>query len=145
MAYVDLDIKGGLKAQRNLVDDLIIFALNELKLTRMNLEIKVKLCNPSNVDGFCMWEDDNVKPRQFTIEARKDQNYEDFCTTILHEMVHVKQYARGELKERYKAGHKQLWKNRDYTEADYLDQPWEKEAYKMQEILFKKFVKVNGA
>ena len=145
MAYIDLNIKGGLKAERKEAEELIFFALKALKLTRMNLEINVKICNPRNADGFCSWEDNNLKPREFSIEVRRDQSYDDFCTTVLHEMVHVKQYARGELKERYKAGHKQLWKNRDYTEADYFDQPWEKEAYRMQEVLFKKYLKQKGA
>jgi hypothetical protein len=53
-------------------------------------------------------------------------------------MVHVKQYAKGELKERYKYGHKQLWKGKDHSDTDYWDQPWEKEAYKLQDEMYAK-------
>lgn len=141
MAYIYLNITGGKKSQRSLADALVFFAVNTLKLDRMNLDINLKLGNPKAVDGWCIYEDSNVRPREFSIEVKKDQTYDDFCTTILHEMVHVKQYAKGELKERYKTGHKQYWKDKDYTEASYLDQPWEKEAYKLQETLFELFEK----
>ena len=50
---------------------------------------------------------------------------------ICHEMVHVKQGVRGELTN--KLGF-QYWKGRK-CEKDYWEQPWEKEAYRLQDKL----------
>ena len=106
-----------------------------------NLEINIHLKKvEKGYDGFCTWADDNIKPREFDIEVSKYLKGEDFDTCILHEMVHVKQYAKNELRERYRGGHHQYWKRRKYiNELVYMAQPWEKEAYKMQEVLLEKF------
>jgi len=54
-------------------------------------------------------------------------------------MVHVKQMARGELKEVYHGGHRHVWKGKT-VDKNYKDQPWEKEAYRMQDKLFKEYM-----
>ena len=59
-------------------------------------------------------------------------------------MVHVKQFARGETKDINMFTKR--WQGTDYLSAyttvdEYMDLPWEKEAYKLQEILLKKFKK----
>ena len=57
---------------------------------------------------------------------------------LAHELVHAKQFIKGEL-------HPTLnkWKKykKDYTKTPYLKQPWEKEAYKLEEELFNKYWK----
>ena len=37
-------------------------------------------------------------------------------------------------------GKKRLWKNIDYTEVCYENQPWEIEASNMEKILFKEYL-----
>ena len=57
-------------------------------------------------------------------------------------MVHVIQWVKGLLKDRVypkKLGYRQLWKNKDYTNASYSKRPWEKQAHGMERKLFKKF------
>jgi hypothetical protein len=51
-------------------------------------------------------------------------------TTLAHEMVHVKQFARGQVKTEFtKRGHvRTFWMGRP-VKAEYLDRPWEIEAY----------------
>jgi hypothetical protein len=65
-------------------------------------------------------------------ELMTNHGIREFTSALCHEMVHVKQYLRGELK--YLRG-KELWKGRDCTDMEYMEQPWEKEAYKMQDEL----------
>ena len=61
--------------------------------------------------------------------------------TVLHELVHVKQFARGELDSKYKG---MRWKTAHVTDdVDYMDLPWEKEAYKMEDKLAAKFWSEN--
>jgi hypothetical protein len=69
--------------------------------------------------------------REFEIEVSKDLSLRDFVTTICHEMVHVKQYARNEMTD---TGMR--WKSKRVPEkTKYYDLPWEKEAYRMQDKL----------
>lgn len=49
-------------------------------------------------------------------------------STLAHELVHVKQFARKELTENL-----QYWKGNDHSDTDYWDQPWEKEGSKVAE------------
>lgn len=144
MAYLDLQVRGGNAKQKKLARDIVKFSMDYLKLNRFNLEIHLKLGRVKDADGYCVWEDDNIRPREFTIECRANQKKEDFMTTIMHEMVHVKQYARGEMKERYLGDHRVLWKGKDHSDTTYEDQPWEKEAYKMQEVMLKAYYKELG-
>ena len=60
---------------------------------------------------------------------------------LAHEMIHVKQYARGELKD-YLRVNKSKWKGEiiDPQEVDYWDQPWEIEAHGREKELYYKFM-----
>ena len=70
------------------------------------------------------YEDDN---RTFTIEINKDIGIKELVTTVCHEMVHVKQYARNEMTdELIESGHA-VWKGRKiHPKTGYYDLPWEK-------------------
>ncbi len=134
--------KGGTKKQRERAQNLVYWAGYELMHGNLanNLMINLHLKEVEDgYDGFCIWADDNIKPREFDIEINKYLQGEDFDTCVLHEMVHVKQYAKNELRERYRGGHHQYWKKRKYVnEIAYMKQPWEAEAYRMQEVLLEK-------
>ena len=74
------------------------------------------------------------------IEIDKRLKGDDFITCVLHELVHVKQQFKGHLKE-YTAnsGIEKMWKGEIYLGIDYMNLPWEKEAYEQQEILLKEY------
>jgi hypothetical protein len=54
---------------------------------------------------------------------------QELIATIVHEMIHVKQYARKELRN---VNGRTMWKTKDYSDVNYMDTPWEKEAYKLE-------------
>ena len=59
-------------------------------------------------------------------------------TTLAHEMVHVRQMAKGILKVTNKGT---FWKGRKYTKSTpYLHLPWEVQAFGMQEIVFRRAI-----
>ena len=62
----------------------------------------------------------------------------DIGLTLAHEMVHVRQMAKGILQ--VKSG-KNYWKGKRYTKrTKYLDQPWEQDAFAKQEIVFRRAI-----
>ena len=61
--------------------------------------------------------------------------YGNWLSTLAHEMVHVKQYLRGELNWSLSK-----WKGKSgYEDVEYWDLPWEVEARKLQHKLVGKF------
>ena len=78
-----------------------------------------------------------IDRRACHIEIDKKQEGDDFITCILHELVHVKQYLKGELKDI--SALEQRWKGESHISIDYYDLPWEKEAYHLQEILLEEY------
>ena len=51
---------------------------------------------------------------------------------LAHEMVHARQFLRGQLTA--EGGF--AWKGRKADGYDYMNQPWEKEAYRLERELF---------
>jgi hypothetical protein len=74
------------------------------------------------------------QPRQLTKLALLNM-----ATTLAHEMVHVRQLAKGQLK--YLAKQNRIWMGRRYTKKTrYLDQPWEQDAFARQEIIVRRAI-----
>ena len=105
-----------------------------VKLTK-NLKKKEKAY------GFCHIIDDSLsRPREFNIEldASMRHPFSQILTWLAHEMVHLKQFVRKELWD-YESGRVQ-WKSRAYSKkVHYEDQPWEKEAYRLEGELYEMF------
>jgi len=101
------------------------------------------------IDGYanalCTWENDWYRPRDFHIEVNTDQKLEELFTTLAHEMVHVKQFARGEMRDVFYPAKRTMWfkesVSRDKT--DYWDLPWEIEAHGRERGLFVRFVEAK--
>lgn len=95
--------------------------------------------------GNCVWEDDNIRPREFTINVDNSMGLRYTLLTIAHEFVHVKQFVRQEMKDRLQKNSKgfvTFWKNTDISseELNYWDQPWEIEAHGREKGLYCRFL-----
>ena len=115
--------------------------------TRMvnNIYLDIKLTKDmkkkEKAYGYCHIIDDNLnKPREFMIELDTSMKFgfDQILTWLAHEMVHLKQFVRGELFD-YATGRVQ-WKTRSFGRLDHDDQPWEKEAYRLEGKLYEEFV-----
>jgi hypothetical protein len=97
---------------------------------------------PPFVLGFCTWDDDNRRPKEFLIELDRTLSVRKTLRTLAHEMVHVKQYARGELFDPIsKPGHVK-WMGSlipMHDDDKYWDLPWEIEAYGREVGLYHRF------
>lgn len=138
-----INITGSTKARRDLVKKSVDFVVKELGLTRMktlNVNIKLVKMEEGNY-GLCSADDPGKHMRNFTITVNKNMNISMLIRTVLHEFVHVKQFARSELNAKYIG---MQWKTAHVTDdTDYMDLPWEKEAYRLEEKLAAKIWKEN--
>tara|TARA_B100000989_G_C19195216_1_gene325332 strand:+ start:80 stop:511 length:432 start_codon:yes stop_codon:yes gene_type:complete len=129
-------INGGTKNQRNQIHDIAWWFCDKYfsKFKYFNIEIDLTKIK-SDVQGWCMEIDKNCSH----IEIDKRLEGDDFITCVLHELVHVKQQFKGELKEMN--GVEKMWKGEVHICIDYMNLPWEKEAYHMQEVLLEEYKK----
>lgn len=83
-------------------------------------------------------EDYNVlgQPRSFEIELRSTDSLEEKILTLAHELVHVRQYCRGQLNEQ---GNRWYGRRIDVDNVPYFELPWEKEAEELSEQLYKDY------
>ena len=136
---MELIITGSTKKVREAVADVAYFVHKKLMPRQKNItvtiELKRNLAEKEGAFGWCMDEGD----KEYTVTVDSSQDLPTLLQTVCHEMVHVKQYARGE--------HTQLargvfrWKRRYYSlDTEYDKQPWEKEAFKLEGPLFEEYV-----
>ena len=111
-------VKGGTKTQRELTENVAMFAIKNLfpKIRKYFILIRLDKFND------CFEYDE----RDYVINIDKKQDRNDFITAIFHELVHVKQYLKNEMD--------------NYTfksTTDYYMLPQEQEAYSVKEELLK--------
>ena len=81
------------------------------------------------------------KPREFQIELKLNRHGLTMLTALAHEMIHAKQFAYGELRDRYISKRMvQTWHGVPYADTFYWDQPWEIEAYGLEGGLVARFL-----
>lgn len=116
-------VEGGSKRQRELAYQASSFAWLQLMPRITKCTVNIELKNLKGYDGTC----EDTDYREYLIQINKKLSLTDnFLTTIFHEMVHVKQYVR-----------KELFSECNFydTREEYLNLPWEVEAYRVQEEL----------
>ena len=76
------------------------------------------------------------RPRDFTISLHSGMKEIDYVKTLLHELVHLRQWVEGSLK--LKSG-RTYYKGMNVSDLDYRRQPHEVEAFKLQEELYRQY------
>ena len=125
-------VEGGNKTQREICEKVVHYMIGKLMPRMRTLDIEVQLKNlTGDAVGFCMMEENN---RMFTIEADRKLGIKELVTTICHEMIHVKQYAKKEMDDWNGVGLAR-WKTKTFNaeNTNYYKLPWEKEAYRLQD------------
>ena len=141
---IHVSIKGQIAKKSQIIDfigDTLTFLMPRL---RRNVDIDIEIVNkiaddPSHYAQcsgdknsaditLCRYNENDVK---FTLD--------EIMLNLAHELVHAKQFVRGEL-------HSNLnkWKSLDYSNTAYSRQPWEKEAYLLEDELLEKYWNKNG-
>lgn len=90
----------------------------------------------------CDWVDGNHRSRVFIITIDRTLNKKETILALAHEMVHLKQYAKGELKDIFRPARMTKWQGKNFPmdTTDYWDCPWEWEAYGREKGLYLKFM-----
>lgn len=125
------NVHGELQAQTQLA---VKSYARQLGISRLKTNILVKVYHKVFIEDATEGDCEPFDNRTFVIRVAM---YGNWLSTLAHEMVHVKQFARGELDSGLSS-----WKSNKYcANIDYWDQPWEKEARRLQDKLAARFLK----
>ena len=137
---------GGYRNRKRLTKSVIEWFVADRKLNRFNTFVHIvdkRLWHQGN-DGTCLSIDELSRPRYFEIELENRlDNKEQYLTTLFHELRHVEQRLRGTHVQRFSTRHSRVvnkWKGEMVPpETEYMDEPWEIDAYKMESVFFKEY------
>jgi len=132
----NVEVTGGKPYQKAYVENMVHYCIDMLMPRMRSLDIKVVLKTlKDDAYGYCLSE----TTREFELEIDKNLTLRKLLTTVAHEMVHVRQYARRQLTGDY------TWHGKTYhpKKVDYWDEPWEIEAHGRETGLFIRWAEKN--
>jgi hypothetical protein len=127
--------------RKDFIEGIVQLFIRELKLSTSKKELviftKKGFEKETGAAGMVYPYSENV----ITMDIDSQLTPERLVDVLSHEMVHVKQLAKGQLK--YK-GKKIYWKGNfvNHKKLSYYDHPWEHEAWRNQKILAGKVWKI---
>ena len=124
MSNVFIFTNGGKKSQRQLVENITSWYINTKLPRYKNLNIEIDLEKIDDAQGFCT----EIDKREFHIQIDKRLQGDDFLTCLFHELTHVEQHLRNKFGIKDEVDH-----------LDYLDRPYEIDAYIKQEQLLEEY------
>ena len=101
------------------------------KKLKVTVVFKKDMYKDEKIFGWCIWEDTHFRPKEFTIDIDPDQKLHVLMDCFAHELVHVKQWAKGEYYQTMKNNKVYVFNKKkvDTAKVNYWDQPWEIEAH----------------
>jgi hypothetical protein len=129
-------------AKKKQVENFIFDVLEHLmpRLKR-NVSIDVNIVTRCDKQHYalCLGDKNSVEIELARGSCETKFSLDEMMLNLAHELVHAKQFIKGEL-------HPNLnrWKSLDYSNTVYSRQPWEKEAYLLEDKLLETYWKTNG-
>lgn len=134
------------KIKKHVVREAAFFFCDHLmkrlsKNIKIVIKIRTNMYRNTKCFGTATWTDDNARSnrhREFEIEIEQNLGSVFFIRTLAHELVHVRQYARGQLVDPA-YGNYQKWHGVMFNEnmVGYKQLPWEQEAIRLEKELYK--------
>jgi hypothetical protein len=121
---------------RQFIEHIMPSMIKQLGLTRSRAFVLIDVCRSvgEGNDGSTM----PIPGLNSYVVALKPAKWDDMGITLAHEMVHVRQLAKGILRAE---NGKKWWKGRLYSRRTrYTDMPWEQDALSKQELIFRRAI-----
>ena len=123
---------------KRLCEDVVSWFVSKY-LPRHKLEIEVlhRGMKRESAYGYCDVAGRHYNPREFLIELDTHMDKETYTKTLLHELYHVLQFCKGELKLK---SSKRYYKGECMEDLEYYEQPHEISARWNERILYQKYL-----
>jgi hypothetical protein len=143
--------RGSDRNTQKLAKDIAKFCAQKMMSARLarTLTVTIKFVKDLNaIEGDCEWSDDaEYRPKEFIIRVSDSETMELYrkLKVICHEMVHVKQYAKNEMRPMLRPYRMTKFMGALYPDdMDYWDSPWEIEAFGREVGLYTRWVDAAG-
>jgi hypothetical protein len=124
--------------RKSVCEDVTTWFLNKfLPRHKIYVEILHRSLKRDGVYGWCDILGESYRPREFLIELHTHMDEELYVKTLLHELVHMRQWVTGTL--RAKRG-KMYYDGTNVWDFDYEYQPHEIEAREQEVILYQQYM-----
>jgi hypothetical protein len=132
-----LDITG-YGARKRRCEDAVAWFLNKyLPRHHIYIEMLHRGLRREEAYGYCSVSGEIYRPREFLIEIDPKLDLELYTKTILHELIHLRQWVKGTLKERRG---KMYYKDINCDDLDYWELPHETEAHYLEEVYYNDYL-----
>ena len=136
MSYITLS---GYGYSKLLCEDVTTWFLNRfLPRHKIDVEILHRGLKREEVYGYCDYVGESYRPREFLIELQTHMEEDLYIKTLLHELVHLRQWVVGSLRVRYG---KLCYSKEPVENYDYWHQPHEIEAREQEETLYVEYMR----
>lgn len=125
----------GSKRNKKFIEAILPSVIRQLKLENSTRVLLIRVADEcGDNQGATM---DLGKNLGIVVIVKPRKNLKDVGLTLAHEMVHVKQLAKGTLKTPNKGSY--IWAGKRYSKkTEYLSMPWEIEAFSRQELILRR-------
>ena len=123
---------------KRLCEDVVSWFVSKY-LPRHKLEIEVlhRGMKRESAYGYCDVAGRHYNPREFLIELDTHMDKETYTKTLIHELYHVLQFCKGELKLK---SSKRYYKGECMEDLEYYEQPHEIAARWNERILYQQYL-----
>jgi len=132
---MDYLVEAHSKQKKQFIKAILPSMIKQLGLTNTRKSLVIRLEKDCEQMGYTVPID---ILDSYVVVIKPSMSIKSIGITLAHEMVHVRQMAKGILKIKNGINY---WCGKRYTKrTKYLDQPWEQDAFARQEIVFRKSI-----
>jgi hypothetical protein len=132
---MEYQVEAASQKKKKFIETILPSMMEQLGLTNSRKSLFIKLEKDCEGMGYTVPLD---ILDSYVVVIKPTMSIKDIGLTLAHEMVHVRQFAKGILKVKNGVNY---WKGKRFTKrTKYLDQPWEQDAFARQEIVFRKSI-----
>ena len=132
---MDYLVEAHSKQKKQFIEAILPSIIEQLGLTNTRKSLVIRLEKDCEQMGYTVPVD---ILDSYVVVIKPSMSIKSIGITLAHEMVHVRQMAKGILKIKNGVNY---WCGKRYTKrTKYLDQPWEQDAFARQELVFRKAI-----
>lgn len=126
--------------RKKLIESAAFYFSKKLKLQKSNYFLHILSKQGLRKNEGALGLTAKISDNEICIALDNKLSVVKLICTLAHEMVHVKQFAKGQVKTEFTrfGNPKMFWMGR-LVKKGYLNRPWEIEAYKREIILAEQF------
>jgi hypothetical protein len=124
---------------KRLCEDIVSwFIAKYLPHHKLEIEVLHRGLKREGALGYCDVSEGTYKPRSFLIELDTHMDKKTYATVLIHELIHLRQWVKGELKLKSSKIH---YKGECIEDLEYLEKPHEIQAHWYEGILYYQYLK----